>query len=126
MIYAGTHEKAPTDFTEIHYRVPADKHERACKYLKKIGAVEVVDEADDSIPWRESELFKESIEKYGEIGPALRGLRYREDLTQVALSKKTGISQHHISEMENGKRTIGKQNARKLAKALNSNYRIFL
>jgi transcriptional regulator with XRE-family HTH domain len=39
----------------------------------------------------------------------------------------TGIPQRHISEMENGKRGIGKERARKLAKALRvSDYRFFL
>jgi len=38
----------------------------------------------------------------------------------------TGIAQHHISEMENGKRPIGKETAKKLAAVLNGDYRIFL
>lgn len=59
-------------------------------------------------------------------GAALRGLRYREDLTQAQLSARTGIPQRHISEMENGKRGIGKENARKLAAVLNADYRLFL
>ncbi len=43
------------------------------------------------------------------------------------LSQKTGIPQHQISEMENCKRGIGKERARKLAQALNvSDYRLFL
>jgi hypothetical protein len=37
-----------------------------------------------------------------------------------------GIPQRHISEMENSKRTVGKENARKLAEALNADYRAFL
>lgn len=61
-------------------------------------------------------------------GPAiaLRGLRYRENLTQKELAKKIGIHQHHLSEMENGKRSIGKDMARKLAKALHADWKIFL
>ena len=57
---------------------------------------------------------------------ALRGARGREDMTQAQLSQMTGIPQRHISEMENGKRPIGKENAKKLAKALNCDYRRFL
>lgn len=39
----------------------------------------------------------------------------------------TGIPQRHISEMENGKRGIGKERARKIAEALHvSDYRFFL
>ncbi|MFH7326116.1 helix-turn-helix domain-containing protein [Desulfurivibrio sp. C05AmB] len=57
---------------------------------------------------------------------ALRGYRYREDLTQAQLAELTGIPQRHISEMENGRRPIGKERARKLAAVLNADYRLFL
>ena len=60
------------------------------------------------------------------IGTILQGIRFREGLTQVDLSKNTGIPQRHISEMENGKRTIGKLNARRLAVTMDVDYRIFL
>lgn len=58
-------------------------------------------------------------------GPAnyLRGIRSREGLTQTQLAKKTGIKQSHISEMERYKRVIGKATAKKLASALNCNWR---
>jgi len=38
----------------------------------------------------------------------------------------TGIPQSHISEMENGKRPIGKKRAKILAKALKVGYKVFL
>jgi len=59
-------------------------------------------------------------------GVSIRGARGKEGLTQKQLSELTGITQHHISEMENGKRPIGKETARKLARALNIDYRVFL
>jgi plasmid maintenance system antidote protein VapI len=61
-------------------------------------------------------------------GPAavLRGARLRESLTQVQLAKKLAIHQHHLSEMENGKRPIGKEMAKKLGEALNANWRVFI
>ena len=59
-------------------------------------------------------------------GSAIKGLRYRENLTQDQLSRKLGIKRHHISEMENGKRPIGKEMARRLADALNADYKVFL
>ncbi len=61
-------------------------------------------------------------------GPAtaLRGLRYRENLTQVELAKKLGITQADLSNMENGRRPISKKMAAKLAKILKANYKIFL
>ena len=72
----------------------------------------------------------EFFDKYfpGETKPAvvLRGARGRENMTQQQLAEATGIPQRHISEMENSKRGIGKDNAQKLAKALNTDYRLFL
>lgn len=64
--------------------------------------------------------------KENEQGTTLRGYRYREGLTQRQLAEQAGIPQRHVSEMENGKRPLGKDNARKLAKILNTNYRFLL
>ncbi len=59
-------------------------------------------------------------------GTVLSGYRSREGLTQTELSRQTGIPQRHISEMETGKRPIGRESARKLATALNCDYRMLL
>ena len=56
----------------------------------------------------------------------LKGARYREDMTHVQLWDKTGIPRRHISDMENGRRPIGKQIARKLFEVLGVDYRVFL
>ena len=56
----------------------------------------------------------------------LRGFRNREGITQQQLADMCAISRHHISEMENGKRGIGKRNAGKLGEALNVDPRLFL
>jgi plasmid maintenance system antidote protein VapI len=42
------------------------------------------------------------------------------------IDRKTGLHPRHISEMENDKRPIGKVRAKRLAKALNADYRMFL
>jgi DNA-binding XRE family transcriptional regulator len=61
------------------------------------------------------------------LGMALRGARSREGVTQRQLSDVTGIPQRHISEMECGKRQIGRERAKKLAEALQvPDYRVFL
>lgn len=70
------------------------------------------------------EVFPEYLGKDQQI--ALRAYRNREGLTQKQLSKLTGIPQHNISEMERGKRTMRKELAKKLAKALNCDNRRFL
>jgi DNA-binding XRE family transcriptional regulator len=56
----------------------------------------------------------------------LRGNRYKEEMTQAALAKKLGIRQNHLSEMENAKRPISKDMARKLAEVFGCDYRVFL
>lgn len=78
-------------------------------------------EKSDAISWRGM------AEERGSVPAAiLRGARSKAGITQIRLSELTGIPQRHISEMERGKRTIGKENARKLAAALKTDYRVFL
>jgi transcriptional regulator with XRE-family HTH domain len=61
------------------------------------------------------------------LGMALSGARSREGVTQRQLAELAGIPQRHISEMECGKRQIGRERARKLAEVLHvSDYRMFL
>lgn len=76
-----------------------------------------------AIPWRESSHYNDPAKLPGQM---LAGARYRENMTQEELSERTGIPRRHISEMENGRRPIGKANARKLAEALNVDPRRFL
>jgi len=72
-----------------------------------------------SVPWEEVYPdFNGSV--------ALRGARKREALTQKDLAHRVGVNQTYISEMEHGKRPIGKDMAKRLAKALKVNYRVFL
>jgi ribosome-binding protein aMBF1 (putative translation factor) len=77
----------------------------------------------------ESVTIEEAFPGYGDnsLGMALRGARSREGVTQRELADLTGMPQRHISEMETGKRQIGKERAKTLAKALHiSDYRVFL
>ena len=59
-------------------------------------------------------------------GDAIRGLRYRECLTQKQLAEKMGISVQNLSNMEHGRRPIGKDMAKRLAKILNTDWRLLL
>jgi transcriptional regulator with XRE-family HTH domain len=78
--------------------------------------------SSDAVPWREA--FPEFISN--SPGTALAGARYKEGLTQRQLSDLTGIPQRHISEMETGKRAIGRKCARLLSAALKIDYRILM
>jgi DNA-binding XRE family transcriptional regulator len=71
-------------------------------------------------------FFAKHFSGQSERAVILRGARHRENLTQAQLAELTGIPQRHISEMETGKRSIGKQRAKLIAKVLNIDYRLFL
>ncbi len=79
---------------------------------------------DKTTPWRE--VYKSELRKYGEAALMLRGSRHKAEMTQQELADELGISQHHISEMENGKRPIGKEMALRLARVFDTDYRKFL
>jgi transcriptional regulator with XRE-family HTH domain len=74
------------------------------------------------LPWREAL----GVTPEEEPGVCLRGARGKEGLIQAALAAMTGIPQRHISKMEHNKRPIGKDMAKRLATALNVEYRVFL
>jgi ribosome-binding protein aMBF1 (putative translation factor) len=93
------------------------------------GIQQVVEQAqkkyDESID--DDKLY--TIEEvFGEITPGdcMRGLRAREDLTQKQLAEKLGVRPHHISEMENGRRTISVQMAKKIESIFGIGYKVFL
>ena len=57
----------------------------------------------------------------------LRGLRLHEGLTPgAACPRLLGVKRSNLSEMENGKRPIGKNMAKRLAQVLKTNYKVFL
>ncbi|MCM0084104.1 helix-turn-helix transcriptional regulator [Geomonas sp. Red32] len=90
------------------------------KYAQKLEGFE----EGESRPWRE--VLGDVRPDQGLPSMILRGSRLKEELTQVQLAEKTGIPRRHLSEMENGKRSIGKETAKKLATALGCDYRLFL
>ena len=92
------------------------------KRLRKHANEEGIADISDNVPWREA--FPEFAENF--TGTLLSGFRHREGITQEKLAHLTGIPRRHISEMENGKRPIGKVSAKKLAAALKTDYRTFL
>jgi len=59
-------------------------------------------------------------------GDTLKGARLMHELTQAKLAAMIGVKASHISEMEKGKRPIGKEMAKRLAKALRTSYQVFL
>lgn len=73
-----------------------------------------------------SEVSNKHKENYHTPGYYLHLFRLRANLSQIKLAENIGIKQHHISEMEKNKRPIGKNLAKKLAIALDCDYKKFL
>lgn len=57
---------------------------------------------------------------------AILRLREKNKLNQRELAEKIGVLHHHISEMEHGKRAIGKNLAKRIGAAFKCDYRLFL
>jgi len=115
-------KKHPTEETvEIRLRGPRKSREAAVRAVEPLGFVDVSESrlGGPALPWR-------SVLPEPAPGQALKGARAKEGLTQRALADLTGLPQRHISEMETGKRPIGKQTARILAQVLKVDYRVFL
>lgn len=117
-------ESITAKFADVCIRVPATEADRVKSAFSKIlelAGVQYSIQGDDEdlLTWEEA---------FPELGPGdiLQGARDREELTQTELAEKIGVKPHHISEMEKGKRSIGKDMAKRLAKALNTGYKVFL
>lgn len=112
-------KKPHTENVELKFIGPISNITQAIEAMKSFGFLDT----SDSVPWRDAypELSEAQL-----IGKALSGARYRERLTQIQLAGLVGTPQRHISEMENGKRPIGREMAKRLGKALNIGYKAFL
>ena|SRR5690349_6452309 len=114
-----THEH-PTDAQcTLAFVGPMVHADAARQALQALG----FEEERETIPWREALPPIPEAELPGRM---LRAARDKEGVTQIQLAKLTGIPQRHISEMEHGKRGIGKERAKKLAEALKIDYHVFL
>lgn len=115
---ARTKKPITGKYSEICIRVPARDVPKVLKMLKSSG---------HALDISERELYSaEDVFPDSHPGKILRGLRTREALTQAQLAEKVGLKPHHVSEMEHGKRVIGKAMAKKLASILNASYKMFL
>lgn len=113
------------DFADILVRVPLMYADQVKGVLENILALIAAEHenygAEEKISTVE-EVFPEGIAS----GEVLRGLRYREGMTQAELAALVGVKPAHISDMERGRRPIGREMAKRLGKALQTGYKIFL
>lgn len=72
------------------------------------------------------EAFADLDAKYTKAGCLLQGIRYREGMTQKEIAKVLKVTQSDISQMENGKRKIGRTLAKRIQKHFGTHYRSFL
>ncbi len=99
--------------------LPEKNIEKLEAFLEKYS-----DTSNKSITWET--LANDRIAKYKKSGLVLRGMRYREGISQKDLAKKSKVNQTEISKIENGKRAVGEIVAKRLAKALNFDFKLLI
>jgi ribosome-binding protein aMBF1 (putative translation factor) len=99
------------------FMVPAP---RAAAILELVREYQV----EENVP--ADEVLREVHEKYGKTGSVIRGLRAREDMKQIELARKLRVTQGDLLKMENGKRPVGKEMARRLGRVFSTDYRAFI
>ena len=113
----------------IELNMKGDIPERVILFLEEEYGVSLRQTADDGeavVNAFETDWYKRTMAAMTP-GKALRIYRENAGLTQAALGERMGgIPRQHISNMENGRRPIGKENAKRLAAALHVDYRVFL
>ncbi len=115
----GHTKKPPTERQTLRFVGPRARVAEAKQMMKSLDFEDIT----ETVPWREAFSHWTDTDLPGK---ALAGARHKEGLTQVQLAQLAGLPQRHLSEMEHGKRSIGKATAKKLAKALNVSYQILL
>lgn len=124
--------KKPTieEFADLCFRVPAVHADRIRAVIDNILAL--LGGEDQKIRGNEGQDEAGRIYSIEEVfpnfhpGDTLKGARLMHELTQAKLAAMIGVKASHISEMEKGKRPIGKEMAKRLAKALRTSYQVFL
>ena len=97
-----------------HYAIPLDIAEKYKVF------------SDDNESVSIDEAFADLNEQFTQAGSLLQGLRFREALTQVEFAKRIKVTQSNLSKMENGKRPIGKEIAKRIMREFSTDYRYFL
>ena len=106
-------KRAKFTYHGVHYSVPLRIIEKY-KLPEKSDTVSI------------DEVFSDLTDQYSEPGVLLRGLRHKEGINQTDFAKIIGVSQTNLSAMENGRRSIGKDIAKRISKKFGIDYRIFL
>jgi DNA-binding XRE family transcriptional regulator len=81
--------------------------------------------ADESLPWRDIAAARIKAAG-GESAHMIRTSREMAGLTQTELAKLLRMPQANVSQIETGRRSVGKALAKKLSKIFHVDYRVFL
>lgn len=120
-----TKKQTTKGFAEFCIKVPEENAARLYSALKKAFELAEIDVQNMNEEGERLFSFDEIFPEH-HAGDVVRGLRLREELTQRQLAEMIAAKQHHISEIENGKRPISIEMAKRLAAALNTGYKVFL
>ena len=111
--------------TEISLSVPAAKASAVAEAIK--GMLKL---SGHKVRWLndEDEELVDADVVFPDASPAkaLRGLRVKEDITQIELAERLGISQNMVSDMEVGKRPISLKMAKRLGETFSIPYKLFV
>ena len=95
-------------------------------YAVPLDVIEQYKISDEEDYMSVEDVFSDLTDKYGEPGVLLKGLRFREGLSQNEFAKKINMSQANLSAIENGRRAIGKVLAKRISEAFDVDYKMFL
>jgi len=114
----------PVEFT-ITGNVPSFYIDLTRRLFPDVKETTKRDGDEELIEVTKSDWFRETEAKTTP-GESLRSLRSMRNMRQGVLAKKIGVSPQQISDMENGRASIGKKMAMRIGEALNMNYKHFL
>src|SRR4030042_644026 len=116
------HVKTP----QIKINIEGSVSNKLLKVLKEDFGDKVVIEDDEYELAQNTDWYKKTSAKMTS-GYHMKACRMSRGLTQIQMGEALGgISKQNISGMENGRRTIGKEVAKKLAKIFNTSVDKFL
>lgn len=111
--------------TEISFTIPAKEALKVGRALT--GFMTLAGHKVRRLNEEGEELFSsEEVFADAHPGSRLHGLRVREGLTQKDMADKLGVRQHHISEMEKGKRAIGLEMAKRISSMFDVSYKALI
>ncbi len=98
------------------------------KLIKKVISLyeKLKNEEDELLSFDEAREHLKDLLGEVSISEKIKAYRSREGMTQKELAHKAEIKQQHISEIERGLRPVGVATAKKLALALQCDYRSLL